>query len=185
MGIRTKIVATLGPERPIHGPDDQPDPADVPYHCMVPWFVKAGVDVFRLNLSHRSPGAEREYQFLEAYRDTRHLWERQGRHVAIMGDLQGPKIRLGNFYADANATVELVSGKAFLLHTRQEVRGSAEAVTVLYEAKPFAQLAAQVKVRDQIWLGDGEALLEVRQISRRGGVITCHIHSGGALKGGR
>jgi pyruvate kinase len=181
MGIHTKIVATLGPERPIHDPDDQPCQEAVPYTQMIPWFVAAGVDVIRLNMAHRSEKGEREYRFLEAYRDTRHRWESQGRHVAILGDLQGPKIRLGTFNNDPNARVTLVSGKEFVLHTRNEVTGTEGQATVLYEGKPFTELAERVKENDPIWLGDGEALLEVRNVVGDGR-ITCCIHNGGEIK---
>ena len=159
MGIRTKSVATLGPERPIHDPADHLCQDEVPYVQMIPWFVKAGVDVFRLNMAHRSENGEREYRFLEAYRETRHLWESRGRHVAMLGDLQGPKIRLGTF--SGRGRVKLMSGQEFVLHTGSEVFGTVKEATVLYEGNPFADLANRVQAGDQIWLGDGEALLEV------------------------
>jgi len=185
MGIRTKIVATLGPERPLHGPDGRPRNQKVEYRQMVPWFVEAGVDVFRLNMSHRSKNDVQEHRFLEAYRETRFFWETKGRHVAIMGDLQGPKIRIGSFFDDPNANVELVSGKDFALHTKTEVKGDKNEATVIYEGKPFAELIDQVKEGDHIWLGDGEALLKARKPSRGGGTIICDILSGGVIKGGR
>jgi pyruvate kinase len=185
MGIRTKIVATLGPERSIHGPDDQPRAAQVTYMDMVPWLVEAGVDVFRLNMSHCSKDGERERRFLDAYRDTRSTWESRGRCVAILGDLQGPKIRIGDFFNDRDSSIELLPGATFVLHTRREVVGSETEGTVFYEAKPFAEMAELVRKGQQIWLGDGEAMLEIREVSRRDGSIICQVRSHGHIKGGR
>jgi len=151
---------------------------------MVPWFVEAGVDVFRLNMAHRSPRGDQERKFLEAYRDARHLWESQGRYVAIMGDLQGPKIRIGDLYDDRDATVELEVCNEFTLHTKRKVTGDEGQATVFYEGKPFARMTEQVEEGDRIWLGDGEALLEVREV-RQDGTIRCHVLSGGEIKGRR
>lgn len=186
MGIRTKIVATLGAERPICDPSGRLSQTPVTYDQMVPWFVEAGVDVFRLNMAHRSPGGDQERKFLEAYRDADHLWRSHGRHVAILGDLQGPKIRIGDFYDDRDATVELEVCNEFTLHTRRRVTGDEGQATVFYEEKPFAKLAKHVTKGDRIWLGDGEVLLGVQEVSPQKGTIRCHIlRSGGEIEGRR
>lgn len=188
MGIRTKIVATVGPERPIHDPDGRLRRAPVLYRDIVRWFVEAGVDVFRLNMAHRSPRGIQERAFLRAYRRARHLWESQGRYVAIMGDLQGPKIRIGDFYGDPDATAKLEPCKEFTLHTKTPVTGDEKQATVLYEERPFTEMIEQVQIQkgDRIWLGDGEVLLEVWQVPRQHGTIRCHIlYSQGEIKGRR
>jgi pyruvate kinase len=185
MDIRTKIVVTIGPERQMHGPEDELRPEDVSYLDMITWFFEEGVSVFRLNMSHRSLDGEQENGFFDAYRAARYHWESRKKEVAILGDLQGPKIRTGDFLNDAKAAVELRPGSSFTLHTKDEVIGNENQVTVMYEGKPFLGMTEQVNVGDQIWLGDGEALLEVREISSGPGTLTCYVHSAGKIKGRR
>jgi pyruvate kinase len=185
MEIRTKIVATLGPERPIYNLDDQIGEDDINYLNMINWMVEAGVDVFRLNMSHRSKDGSRERRFLDAYRDNRYSWESRGRYVAILGDLQGPKIRLGDFFDDPQASVQLTPGASFVLHTKKNVIGNETQAVVYYEAEPFAQMSKKVKSKDRIWLGDGEALLEVQSVSASSGAIDCIVRSGATIQGRR
>jgi len=185
MSINTKIVATLGPERSMHDLNDQYRREAVAYADLLPWLVAEGVDVFRLNMSHRSVSGDRERSFLDAYRDTRYLWESRARHVAILGDLQGPKIRIGDFLDDQDATIELQPGDKLVLHTKQQIVGNEKQVAVLFEGRPFLAMSEHVKKGDQIWLGDGEALLEVKAVSTRDGSITCEVRSMARIKGRR
>lgn len=185
MEIRTKIVATLGPERPIYDLNDHFCKEEVSYLNMINWLVEAGVDVFRLNMSHRSMDGSRERRFLDAYRDNRYFWESCGRYVAILGDLQGPKIRLGDFLDNPEASVDLLPGEKIILQTKKRVIGDQTQATIYYESEPFTQMTEKVKKGDHIWLGDGEALLEVLSVSRAEGSVSCLIHSGGQLKGRR
>ena len=144
------------------------------------------MDVFRLNMSHCSVDGTQEQAFLQAYNDKRHEWERQGRHVAIMGDLQGPKIRIGYFHNDEEASVKLEPNKDFTLHTKKKVIGDdKQATVVLHDDNPFAGLAELVEEGDRIWLGDGEILLDVAEVSCHDGRIRCRIRRGGEIKGRR
>jgi len=105
-----------------------------------------------------------------------------------MGDLQGPKIRIGDFHNDPKATAKLEPCKEFTLHTKRKVIGDEKQATVFYENKPFTEMIEQVQIQkgDQIWLGDGEVLLEVQKVSRQAGTIRCHIiYSQGEIKGRR
>ncbi|MFX4937289.1 pyruvate kinase, partial [Acinetobacter baumannii] len=88
---RTKIVATLGPST------STPERIDA--------MIKAGLDVARLNFSHGSADDHRERARL-----VRESAARQGRFVAIMGDLQGPKIRIARF---TDKLVQLQVGQPF------------------------------------------------------------------------
>jgi pyruvate kinase len=188
MGIRTKIVATLGAERQICDPSGVESKTVVTYDQMIPWFVEAGVDVFRLNMSHRSPTGDQERKFLDAYRNARPLWESQGRHVAILGDLQGPEIRIGYFHDNPRKTVELKVCDEFVLHTKKRVTGDEGKTSVFYGEDPFEEMIEQVRVQkgDRIWLGDGEVLLEVQKVSPQNGTIRCHVlQSVGEIKGRR
>ena len=89
----TKIVATLGPA------SNTPD--------MLQAMIAAGVNVVRLNFSH---GKAQDHIDLAAL--VREASRRAGREVAIMADLQGPKIRVGKF---AEGKVLLVPGEKFVL----------------------------------------------------------------------
>jgi pyruvate kinase len=90
---RTKIVATLGPAT------SSPE--------KIEQLILAGMDVARLNFSHGHADDHRERARL-----VRELAEKHGRFVAIMGDLQGPKIRIARF---RDRQVTLQAGQAFTL----------------------------------------------------------------------
>src|SRR5690606_30406015 len=90
---RTKIVATLGPA------STSPE--------KIEQLILAGMDVARLNFSHGQPEDHRQRAEL-----VRSLAEKHGRYVAVMGDLQGPKIRIARF---KNTKVTLQVGQAFTL----------------------------------------------------------------------
>src|SRR5215475_7919839 len=81
LGRRTKIIATVGPA--------SWEPA------VLERLVAAGADVFRLNFSHAGP--ERQ---AETIADIRAAAERVGREVAVLGDLPGPKLRIGSLQDD-------------------------------------------------------------------------------------
>jgi pyruvate kinase len=90
---RTKIVATLGPA------SSEPE--------QVARLFEAGADVFRINMSHTSPDRMREL-----VRTIRGVEKRFGRPIAVLVDLQGPKLRVGAFASDA---VMLTKGAQFVL----------------------------------------------------------------------
>ena len=90
---RTKIVATLGPASSSEG--------------VIAALIDAGVDVFRLNFSHGQVDDHRARAAL-----VRTLAARAGREVALLGDLQGPKIRIRSF---RDGVVELRNGAPFTL----------------------------------------------------------------------
>ena len=95
----TKIVATLGPA--------SSDPA------ILEAMVRAGVNVVRLNFSH---GTAQDH--IDRAALVRACSQRVGREVAIMADLQGPKIRVGKF---ETGKVELINGAAFVLDAGPKV----------------------------------------------------------------
>ena len=109
----TKIVATLGPA------SNTPD--------ILMRMIAAGVDVVRLNFSH---GAAGDHQ--ERARIVREVGQKLGRTVAIMADLQGPKIRVGKF---ADGKVTLQPGQTFVLDADCEL-GNAERVGLDYKELP-------------------------------------------------
>ena len=94
---RTKIVATQGPAT------STPEVLDA--------MIAAGVDVFRLNFSHGSHESH-----AESMRAIKEAIARSGRHVAVMGDLCGPKIRVGHF---EKGSIELVEGSRVTITVRK------------------------------------------------------------------
>ncbi|NVK44205.1 MAG: pyruvate kinase [Oceanospirillaceae bacterium] len=150
---RTKIVATLGPA------SESPEQIDR--------LIAAGVDVVRLNFSH---GSIEEH--VERARRVRHAARAQGRHVAVLGDLQGPKIRIARF---RDGKIRLKAGDHFILDAElPRDEGSAERVGLDYKA-----LATDCRPGDILLLDDGRVELSVSEI--RGAEVHCKVLVGGPL----
>lgn len=129
---KAKIVATLGP-------------ASESREMMIK-LIRAGVNVFRINFSHSSHDKAKE--LIDRIRG---INEELGCYVAILADLQGPKIRVGNVAADAL----LESGDEFILEVG-EFEGNASRASINY-----IDFAADVKPGERILLDDGKLVLEV------------------------
>lgn len=150
---RTKIVATLGPAT---------DDTDT----LVNLFV-AGVDVVRINFSHGS--AEGQAERIERVRA---IAAQVGRNIAIMGDLQGPKIRIESF---VTGSTNLQKGASFTLDTAMDKSaGNDDAVGVAYE-----ELVRDVAAGDTLLLNDGQIVLDVNEIA--GSQVRCTVVRGGPL----
>ena len=148
---RTKIIATLGPacESPV----------------MIEKLLRAGVNLIRLNMSHGSHDSHRQ-----AVTRIREIAARLGRHVAILMDLCGPKLRVGKFETDA---IQLRDGKNLILTTRA-VTGKDGLIHSQYR-----QLHKDVHKGDRILLDDGKLELRVRTVQGRD--IHCKVIHGGRL----
>lgn len=147
---RAKILATLGP-------------ASANEETLGAFF-RIGVDAIRLNFSHGTPEQHRVNAAL-----VRKVSESLGRTVAIVGDLAGPKIRIGTF---ASGPIELRSGALFTL-TFEPVAGDASRVSMTYP------LANDVRPGDVILLDDGLLRLRVERVEPPA-VIT-RVEVGGIL----
>jgi pyruvate kinase len=147
----TKIVATLGPAC------SKPD--------VLSRMLAAGVDVVRLNFSH---GAGADH--VERARLVREVARAQGREVAIMADLQGPKIRIGRF---AEGRVELVPGARFVLDAECTL-GDATRVGLDYP-----ELVHDVGPGSVLLLDDGLIKLDVEAVD--GPRIVTRVVLGGTL----
>jgi pyruvate kinase len=147
----TKIVATVGPA------SSDPD--------VLARMVEAGMDVARLNFAHGS----RE-QHAETAATIRQASERAGRDVAILGDLPGPKLRIGPV---AGGVAELGRGSRVVL-TPEQVEGTAERLPVAW--KGFAEL---VDEGDLCYLADGAVRLRVDQIAD--GEVVTKVEVGGSV----
>ena len=133
---RTKIVATVGP-------------ACSTYDKLLD-LVKAGVNVFRLNFSHGT------YEDKKTIIDfIREINRTEPYNIAILGDLQGPKLRVGDL---ENGQIELVDGSEFIF-TTDKVIGTAQKIYVSY-----ANLAKDVKIGERIFLDDGKMEVKVEEI---------------------
>ena len=128
-------------------------------------MLAAGVDVVRLNFSH---GAAADH--VERARLVREVARAQGREVAIMADLQGPKIRIGKF---AEGKVELVPGAKFILDAECEA-GDATRVGLDYR-----ELVNDVGPGSVLLLDDGLIKLEVETVD--GPRIVTRVVLGGVL----
>jgi len=150
---RTKIVATMGPAT-------ESDEA-------VDSLIKAGVDVVRLNFSH---GTAEEHK--ARAEQIRRIGQENHRHLAILADLQGPKIRTRKF---RQGSVELTVGAPFCLNTEcPDGEGDSDQVGVTYQKLP-----EDVKAGNTLVLDDGRIVLQV--VSVDGPRIECTIEVGGEL----
>ncbi|EHQ52955.1 Pyruvate kinase [Ectothiorhodospira sp. PHS-1] len=150
---RTKIVATLGPAT------DSPSAMRA--------LVKAGVDVVRINFSHGDPDDHRKRVAL-----LRETAREASRIVAVLGDLQGPKIRTARF---ASGSVELKEGDDFTLDADLDSNaGNRERVGITYK-----ELPGDVSPGDSLLLDDGRLVLTVERVD--GPRIHTRVAVGGTL----
>ena len=148
----TKIVATLGPATS--------DPE------VLERLILAGVDVVRLNFSH---GKAQDH--IDRARLVREAATRAGREVAIMADLQGPKIRVGKF---AEGRVSLEPGMKFILDASRTEPGDLQGVALDYK-----ELPRDVKAGDLLLLNDGLIVLVVDSV--KGEQVLTTVKLGGEL----
>ena len=147
---RTKIVCTIGPAS-----EDKLDA-----------LIEAGMDCARLNFSH---GTHEQHRQL--YQRLRDAEKKAGRPLAILQDLQGPKIRVGKV---KDPGIELRKGESLVI-TNRAVLGEAGVVSTTYQNLP-----SDVQVGDHILLDDG--LLELEVVSKAATDVTTKVLLGGLLK---
>ncbi|MDE3088777.1 MAG: pyruvate kinase [Chloroflexota bacterium] len=152
MKQRTRIVCTLGPA----------SDTDASVRAM----IRAGMDVARLNFSHGD-----HPMHAARIERVRRIAREENAVVALLGDLQGPKIRVGDI---AGGSIELSAGATFTLTTRA-VDGDANAASV-----DWADLPQAVKPGQRILLDDGLIELQVGSVS--GADVVTRVVTGGTLK---
>ncbi|MBN8578556.1 MAG: pyruvate kinase [Cytophagales bacterium] len=148
---KTKIVATIGPA------SNNKD--------MLKALAREGVDVFRLNFSH---GKHEDHQKVVNF--IREINDELGTHIAILQDLQGPKIRVN----EMEPGTEIKAGDTITITTK-EVLGNKSLVSTSYEGLPN-----DVQVGDMILIDDGKIELRVKDV--RGIEVVCTVIYGGPLK---
>jgi pyruvate kinase len=149
---RTKIVATVGP-------------ASSTYDQLLD-LVRAGVNVFRLNFSHGS--YEDKKGVIE---NIRLINKKEPFNIAILGDLQGPKLRVGEL---ADGSIDLKTGDE-IIFTTEKVVGTKTKIYVSY-----SNLATDVKPGERIFLDDGKMEVEVKRILNEKEVLVV-VNLGGSL----
>jgi len=147
---KTKIVATIGPS------------------CARPEVISAmlaaGMNVARLNFSHSDFESHGE-----TIRMLREVAQREGRRLALLADLPGPKIRIG----ELAAPIELATGDRITLTTEQIV-GDRERLSVNCMKLPGA-----VRPEDKLFLNDG--LISLKVLQAQGAEVLCEVRVGGEL----
>lgn len=150
---RTKIIATLGPA------SDNPETIGA--------MIEAGVDLFRLNASHR---AEPEI-IAHNVKLIRAVAKKKRRSVGIFLDLQGPKIRIGKFH---HKQVEFKSGHKITLVTDTHLVGDEFRASISYSG-----FVDDVEVDDPLYIDDGKVRLRVAKKIEDG--VVCEVEQGGMV----
>jgi pyruvate kinase len=148
---KTKIVATVGPASNSKE--------------MLHALIKEGVDVFRLNFSH---GTHEDH--LKVIHNVKELNKELGTRIALLQDLQGPKIRVNEMEPD----VVIHRGQDLVITTK-EVLGNSQVVSTSYKNLP-----KDVKVGDMILIDDGKIELKVKEV--RSDEVLAEVVYGGLLK---
>jgi len=149
---KTKLVCTIGPA------SDFPE--------MIEKMIKAGMNVARLNFSHGDFAGHGE-----VIKKIRAASKKTGKRVAILADLPGPKMRIGNLEEDP---ITLEAGRNFTL-TAEETLGNRDRVSMTMK-----QLPGVVKKDDTLFLNDGLIQLRVEEVE--GLDIRCTVIVGGRLR---
>lgn len=147
--MRTKIIATIGPA------SDSPE--------MIQKFIDAGMDIARINFSHA-----KEDWFLQVQKRIIAGARKAKRNVVIMQDLQGPRIRVGEFPKEG---VRLVEGETVVFSTKKD-----DPHTIFVDAP---KLHADMRRGETIYLANGDMELTVTRIA--GNRISAQVTRGGVL----
>ena len=147
----TRILATIGPAT---ASDEK-----------IAELIDAGVDAFRFNFSH---GTHQEHK--QRLSVVRKLAKQKGRYIAVVADMQGPKLRVGEF---EKGGVVLEEGQKFVLDMKNEL-GTKERVTL-----PHKESFAAIKVGDELLLNDGNIVLKIKSKTSNSAVTVVKV--GGEL----
>lgn len=156
MNKKTKIVATVGPASESEE--------------MLIALAQAGVNVFRLNFSH---GTHEDHKV--RIDRIRKINAEHGFHCAILQDLQGPKIRVGQMEG-GNDGVLLQEGNKFVF-TNENIIGNADRAST-----PYDGMYNDVKIGDKILMDDGKLAVKVVDIDPEKGEVITEVLHGGLLK---
>jgi pyruvate kinase len=147
---KTKVIATLGPATSTKE--------------VLEKLILAGVDVCRINFSH---GAYEDHAKVLNY--IREINAELGLHTAILADLQGPKLRIGEV---ENNGVQLVTGNDLVITTQKAI-GNADRVYITYP-----QFPQDVQIGETVLIDDGKIVLQVKDTNKDDEVVCTVIHGG-------
>ena len=150
---KTKIIATLGPSST--------------ENSMLKSLMKEGVNVFRVNFSHANHSEVKKTVF-----NIREISSLLGLHVAVLGDLQGPKIRLGTVKDD----VFIKNGDTISITTSEIEFGDSSLVSINYKDFP-----KDVAKGERILVDDGKLILKVVETNKKD-LVKAEVVQGGELK---
>jgi pyruvate kinase len=153
---KTKIIATLGPSSTALS--------------KLKSLIQAGVNVFRVNFSHASHA-----EVLETVSNIRKISTSTNTHVAILGDLQGPKIRLGT--VEENSKVK--KGDLISITTNRVDFGNSSLVSINYPDFP-----KDVSENEKILVDDGKLIFKVVKTNKKD-LVEAKVVQGGDLKSKR
>lgn len=153
----TKLICTIGPSS----------------SSCLPEMAEAGMDIARLNFSHGSPADHRNLAL-----GVRRAGDDNGRPIALLADLSGPKIRLGEL---AGGRIELIAGSRFLLggESRNGEAASRNGETS-WTSTNYPRLAADMKLGDPLLLSDGN--VELRVVDHRDETLVTEVVQGGEVR---
>jgi pyruvate kinase len=155
-GKRTKIVATIGPSS---------DNADI-----LKKMIRAGLDVVRINFSHIT--AERYPYVAELIQTIRQLSQEEAKVIAIMADLQGPKIRLGELNPDP---LPIQRGDTIIITSRKDYNQTKGEIPM-----PHPEVIQDVRVGHRLLIDDGDIEFRVKRATRTD--LECEVVVGNELK---
>jgi pyruvate kinase len=185
--LRTKIVATIGEEKSDkYDLQGRPHPEEITYNMLFDWFKQPNynhlmIDIIRLNMSFYE--TEKEEQYKKLFGVLADNNQTYSKNIAVLGDLPGPKIRLGNVQ---ETELEIKKDKPVKLNFGEEKPSH---ISVLINDKPFIEMVKKVGECDtitefirnrlnenkdvKISLGDGDIILDVTNFSDN--IATCTI----------
>lgn len=199
--LKTKIVATVGPKRgelrinskggkrrdELFNPDGTTVAGPIDHGTLLEWFINAGVDVVRLNMTFASLskpyGAveKKVLRWLTANKDGK------AKHVAVLGDLPGPKIRLK---LDRDYSLKVDATFSLDFATKRRFTAKQQGASVLVNDQPFASIARvggyrsigdYVRNTSEVvfFIGDGKVILKAE--SENNGIVTCRVAKAGNI----
>lgn len=156
-------------------------------------FISAGMDVARISMAHYDLNNDSDKNYLEELIDLiRRVADKSGKTLAIMGDIQGPKVRIKEFGGrfQGKDEISVKRGEEFSLTAKNQFAGNHAGASIRYEGdfKFFRDIKRNIKEKDmpiEFWFGDGKVILEAGKEKITSTQATCRVKVAGELKRGK